>query len=306
MTAVTPSMVTELSATLVERITLRCEAGATARSCSAGERSPWSGRTSNEARAGNFLDGSGSSADFCRAGKEDQDVAGEAAGEETFESGSNLFFKRRRGVGSVFDAEFVELAFGAQHRAAVQEVSNGRRVERRGHDHQLQGSFMSCLEALEESEGEVGIEMTLVELVQDDGADAFELWIGEKAAGEDAFGQEAQAGAWTAYVFEADLIADGLAELLAEFLRDAASSHAGSQTARFEHKNFAGDVRQERRRDAGGLARPRRSLDDQIRRMRQVRDDVRQQIVDGKLHSAAFTPRRRLEWSPERSLPGGC
>ena len=45
ITAVTPSMVTELSATLVERITLRWSAGATARSCSAGERSPCSGRT---------------------------------------------------------------------------------------------------------------------------------------------------------------------------------------------------------------------------------------------------------------------
>ena len=40
MTAVTPSMVTELSATLVERITLRRGAGETARSCSSGERSP--------------------------------------------------------------------------------------------------------------------------------------------------------------------------------------------------------------------------------------------------------------------------
>ncbi len=49
ITAVTPSMVTELSATLVDRITLRRSAGCTARSCSAAGRSPCSGRTSRPA-----------------------------------------------------------------------------------------------------------------------------------------------------------------------------------------------------------------------------------------------------------------
>ncbi len=44
MTAVTPSMVIELSATFVERITFGCKAGATARSCSDAGRSPCSGK----------------------------------------------------------------------------------------------------------------------------------------------------------------------------------------------------------------------------------------------------------------------
>ena len=40
ITTRTPSMVMELSAMLVERISLRWAEGSTARSCSAGERSP--------------------------------------------------------------------------------------------------------------------------------------------------------------------------------------------------------------------------------------------------------------------------
>ncbi len=73
-TARTPSIVTELSATFVERITLGWLAGETARSCSAGERSPCSGTTSRLARLA-----SGSSArratDFGCARKESKNVA---------------------------------------------------------------------------------------------------------------------------------------------------------------------------------------------------------------------------------------
>ena len=36
--------------------------------------------------------------------------------------------------------------------------------------------------------------------------------VGEQAAGEDAFGDEAEAGARAADIFEADLVADGVAD----------------------------------------------------------------------------------------------
>jgi hypothetical protein len=45
MTAVTPSMVREVSATLVETMILRASQGVTARSCASGGSSPWSGNT---------------------------------------------------------------------------------------------------------------------------------------------------------------------------------------------------------------------------------------------------------------------
>ncbi len=95
------------------------------------------------------------------------------------------------------------------------------------------------LETLEQGEGEIAFEMALVELIEDDGVDALERGIGDEAAGEDAFGHEAQAGVGAGALFEADLVPDGFADDFAKLRGDPARGHAGGDAARFEDEDLA-------------------------------------------------------------------
>jgi hypothetical protein len=95
------------------------------------------------------------------------------------------------------------------------------------------------LETAEEGEGEVAFEVALVELVEDDGAGAIESGVGEEAAGEDALGEKAEAGARAGDVFEADLIADGLAEAVAALGGDEAGGEPGGEPAGLEDEDVA-------------------------------------------------------------------
>ena len=67
-----------------------------------------------------------------------------------------------------------------------------------------------------------------------------EFGIGDHAAGEDAFGKEAQARAGAGF-FETHLIADGFTGLLAHFRGYAAGGHAGGYTAGFQDQDFAAE-----------------------------------------------------------------
>ena len=68
-----------------------------------------------------------------------------------------------------------------------------------------------------------------MEFVEDDGGDAAEGGVGEQPAGEDAFGDEAEAGARAGDVLEADLVADCLAE---GSLSSSATRRAARRAAR--------------------------------------------------------------------------
>ena len=73
------------------------------------------------------------------------------------------------------------------------------------------------MKTLQESERQVGVEMALVEFIENNCVDALERGIGEEATGEYALCNEAQACAGADLFFEADLIADGLADFFTEF-----------------------------------------------------------------------------------------
>lgn len=135
---------------------------------------------------------------------------------------------------------------------ATEEFAHGFGVEGGGHDDDAEVWAGGELEAAEEGEREVGFEVTLVKFVEDDGGDVAEGGVLGDAAGEHTFGEETEAGAGAGDFFEADLVADGLAELFAEFERDAAGGHAGGDAAGFEDEDIAGE-RQERGWDAGGF-----------------------------------------------------
>ena len=69
---------------------------------------------------------------------------------------------------------------------------------------------------------QVAIQVALVKFVEDDGADRFEKRVGQELPGQDALGEEPQAGLGREPSFEADLVADLVAEGPALFLGDPA------------------------------------------------------------------------------------
>ena len=64
----------------------------------------------------------------------------------------------------------------------------------------------------QQRERQVAIQVTLVELVEDDGTDAVEERVGQELASENAFGQEAETGPSAEPSFESDLVADLFSE----------------------------------------------------------------------------------------------
>ena len=223
MTAVTPSMVTELSATLVERMTFGRSAGDTARSCSAGERSPWRGRTSRPNR-----DANGSMARAARR-------ISAAPGRNTSTSPPTLRAELERrssaaatcsssgagecGVYSI--ARSYSLPSDRRIGQPPRILGNGRGIESRRHDDQS-----VVRESSKQRQSQIGIEMPLVELVQDHRADAGQRGIGQQPPRQHALGQESQARARAADVLETHLIADGFTDALAEFAGDTPGSQA--------------------------------------------------------------------------------
>jgi hypothetical protein len=81
-------------------------------------------------------------------------------------------------------------------------------VEGRRHHDDLQVGPGAALEGAQEGEAEVAVEVALVELVEDDDADRAQRGVGVQLAGEQALGDEAQAGVGAGGGLEADLVAD--------------------------------------------------------------------------------------------------
>ena len=51
-----------------------------------------------------------------------------------------------------------------------------------------------CADLAEHGDAQIGVDVPLVELIEDDTADAFEEWVVDELAGEDAFGQDGETG----------------------------------------------------------------------------------------------------------------
>lgn len=206
----------------------------------------------------------GGAADFVGAGEEDEEVAGGRLGEDGFHRLADLVFERVGGVRAVAHVHGEQAAFGAKDRAAVEIGGDGRGVEGGGHDDELEVRAGGALEVAEKSEGEVGVEVAFVELVEDDEGGGVEARVGEEAAGEDAFGEEAEARVAAAGLFEAHLVADGIAEGLTEFFGDAARGEAGSEAAGFQNPDFPLRDGEKRGWNAGGFSCAWRRLQDDV------------------------------------------
>src|SRR5258708_21209923 len=138
------------------------------------------------------------------------------------------------------------------------------------------------MEALQERQGEIAVEMALVEFVEDDGVDALEGWSGQEAGCEDALGDKSQTRVRPDPLFETYLIADGSANLFVQFPGDSSGRQACRDPARLEHDNVAADETENGRWNAGGLSSSRRRFNNEGGRVLQGRKKFRQNRVHRK------------------------
>ena len=206
--------------------------------------------------AGQVGAGLGGLADFGRAGEEHQHVAIGTGGGEAPDRGRDLIAEPA-GVRSrqVFDLHRKAAAFAADDRR-FQVVGHGGRIQRRGHDDQLDAREKT----LRQRERQIAGQVPLVELVQHDRTDTAELGIGEQAPGEDSFGHEPQARPRGAPPFEADLPSDQFRVF--ELFRDPPRGRARGDAAGLEHDDFSFDRLEQGGWNARGLAGARGRFQD--------------------------------------------
>jgi hypothetical protein len=218
--------------------------------------------------SGGAIDGA---ADLASAGEKDEYVTRPLSLEKAFaeklrEGLLDEVLKGKGRGGGVAEVGFKEAAFAADDGAVVEMAGDGVAIEGGGHDQEFEVGPAGELEAAEEGEGEVAFEMAFVEFVEDDGGDVAEVMVGEEAAGQDAFGQEAETGLLTGDVLKADLIPNGLPQRLTEFFGNAAGGETSRQPARLEDPNFSRRVKgKETGRDAGRLPGSGWRFEDNIR-----------------------------------------
>ena len=151
---------------------------------------------------------------------------------------------------------------GGEHAAGIvirlAKVAGDRAgLNRRRHDDKLEVGASGALQFFDEAKREVAHQVALVKLVEQHRADAGQARVVLQAAQQHALGDELDFGFGAGVVFEANLIADFVAEPGRAFPRDAPGERAGGDAARLQHDDFAAaaeDVVEDDLRDLCGFA----------------------------------------------------
>ena len=166
----------------------------------------------------------------------------------------------------VFDLDGKLAAARGEDGAGLEIFLEQAGIERRGHDGEFQVGARGGLELEGASEGDVAVKMALVKFVEEDRGDAAQLRILDQLAEQNAFGDEADAGALGGEVFETDLVTDFVAEADVALGGDARGKETGGETARLEDDDLAGAeeaVIEEDLGDLGGFAGAGGGLEDE-------------------------------------------
>ena len=223
---------------------------------------------------------------FLSTGEEDEDVPVGKHWKQAFEGGQHLLLQGPavRPV-QVGDVHGKGAAFGGEDGAATEKRGEGARLERGGHHQELQ-RVARPLELTQKRQGQVPLQVPLVELVQHHRAHAAEPGVGHQPPREDAFGDEAQPRPGTRALLETYLVAHRLAQRLAALLGDAR--------------------RRQPRREAAGLQHPHLSVADESR-VEQGRGDARRLPGAGsRLQHRGWAVAERLEDLRQEPVDGEC
>ncbi|GAV36840.1 hypothetical protein ROTAS13_04529 [Roseomonas sp. TAS13] len=158
-------------------------------------------------------------------------------------------------------------------------------VQRRGHGDKAQLRPQGALQVEAEGEAQIGVEMALVRLVEQDGGHAFQPGIGLQAADQQALGHDLDAGGVGDGAVEPGGEAHGLAQRLPPQVGHAPGGGAGGEAAGFQHQDAAiaqPGLVQQGQGDQGGLAGAWRGDQDGVGSVAQGCRQARQGFRDGK------------------------
>ena len=122
--------------------------------------------------------------------------------------------------------------------SVAQDLRHPRAVQRRRHRQDAQVLAEAALAVERESQPQVGVERALVELVEQDCADAGELRVVQDHAGEDALGDDLDARLRPRLRDHARPQSDSLAHSLRQGLRHALGCGPRGDTARLQHQHL--------------------------------------------------------------------
>ena len=216
-TVETPSIVSDVSATFVARMTRRrpADAGASAASCAAPGRSPWRTRTS---RASSIDSTASRARRISKAPGRKTRTSPRGPSDEGGPHGRRDAGLERPRVGvrptcrtSTGKGRPGTLTTGRRTARVREERGDGARVERGGGDEKQEVLAEGRADLAEHREGEVRVAAPLVELVEHHARDAGERGVLEEAAGQDPLGHDEDARPGRAGALVADLVAGALA-----------------------------------------------------------------------------------------------
>ena len=167
----------------------------------------------------------------------------------------------------------------------LQERRQPLAVQRRRHHHDAQVLAQPRLHVQRQRQPQVGREMALVELVEQQRPDPVQHRIVLQHAREDALGDDLHPRRRRYPALEADPVADRLPDLLAQRRRHEPRRRPRRHPPRLQHHDpppLEPRRIQQRQRHPRGLARPRRRLQYQPRMRRERGPDLRQQSINGK------------------------
>ena len=160
-----------------------------------------------------------------------------------------------RDAGPVDHLDRMRAAGHVDDRTVTQKCGDAGRVDRGGHHHDAEiAAREPCLPR--ERDAEIRVQAALVELVDDDGSDVAEQRILLQPRGQDAFGDDGQAGVGGGAAIEPDVPSHLAAERPALLGGDAPRDRARGHASRLQQQDRA--VAHERGRHARRLSRARR------------------------------------------------
>ena len=139
--------------------------------------------------------------------------------------------------------------------SASRVASQGRGLEGRAHGDRLEPR-PSGSEPLDHREGQIGVQVSLVDLVEDDRIDPSEFGVVDEPANEDALGAEDEASGLRGPIVEADLVADFSADLLTPLAGHLSGGETGGHPPRLQHQDLARVGVQQEGRNPAGLPGP--------------------------------------------------
>ena len=306
ITAVTPSMVTEDSATFVDRMTFRRVAGADGARLLLERQIAVQRQHREVAHAGQLRQRRLGAPDLARARQEHQHVAVLLVAEHAPHRAGDLLRERPIvGRGQVLDRDVEQPALAAHHapprKSATGSASSVADIAT------IARSGVGLAQPPQPGEREVGRDVALVQLVEHDRADRRQARRRQQPPHEQPLRHEAQARAGPAGLVEADRIADGFAHTLAQLARDARGREPRGQPPRLEHPDLpvARPVIEQRPRHPGRLARaraaPRRPRRPGRRRQRRSPAGTRRSAAAGAVAAPSSSAP-----CPSMGLPGGA